>query len=88
LPRNLDEILVNFERSYCWLNTGDIKGEAESTTVAAQDQAISTTYFENKNLKKEIESKLRLCKQHEETVDHLTSGWPHLVEERIFNKTR
>jgi hypothetical protein len=48
--------------------------------VAAQGQAISTNYFKNKNLKQEIESKCRLCKQHEETVDHLTSGCPILAK--------
>ena len=85
---NLDEMLVNIEQSYCWLNTGDIKGETESTIVAAQYQAISTNSVENKILKEKIGSKCRLCKQREETVDHLTSEWPHLVEERIFNETR
>ena len=69
-PRNLDEKLVDIEQSYCWLKSGDIKGETESTIVAAQDQAISTNYFKNKILKQEIESKCRLCKQHEETIDH------------------
>ena len=64
LPRNLDEKLVDIEQSYRWLKSGDIKGETESTIVAAQDQAISTNYFKNKILKKEIESKCRLCKQH------------------------
>ena len=29
-------------------------------------------------MKEEIESKCRLCKQHEETTDHLTSGCPIL----------
>jgi hypothetical protein len=42
--------------------------------VAAQNQAISTNYFKNNNLKQEIDSKCRLCKQHEETTDHLTTG--------------
>jgi len=42
LPRSLDEKLVDIERSYRWLKYGDIKGETESTIVAAQDQAIST----------------------------------------------
>jgi hypothetical protein len=66
---------VDIEQSYCWLKSGDIKGETESTIVAAQDQAISTNYFKNKILKEEIESKCRLCKQQEETIDHLTSGF-------------
>jgi hypothetical protein len=39
--------------------------------VAAQDQAISTNYFENIILKENIDSK---CKQYE-TIDHLTSGY-------------
>jgi cell division protein FtsL len=62
------------------LKYDDIKGETESTIVAAQDQAISTNSFKNKTLKKEIESKCRLCKQHEETIDHLTSGCPILAK--------
>ena len=48
--------------------------------MAAQDQAFSTNLFKNKILKEEIESKCRLCKQHEETIDHLTSGCPILVK--------
>ena len=41
LPRNLDEKLVDIEQSYRWIKSGEIKGETESTIVAAQDQAIS-----------------------------------------------
>ena len=37
LPRNLDEKLVDIEQSYRWLKSGDIKGETESTIVAAQE---------------------------------------------------
>jgi hypothetical protein len=48
--------------------------------VAAQDQAISTNYFKNKILKEETECKCRLCKQHEETIDHLTSVCPILAK--------
>ena len=74
LPRNLDEKLVDIEQSYRWLKSGAIKGETESTIVEAQDQALSTNYFKNKILKEEIESKCQLCKQYEETTDHLTLG--------------
>jgi len=79
LPRNLHEKLVDIEQSYRWLKSGDIKGETESTIVAAQDKAISKNYFKNKILREETESKCRLCKQHEETTDHLTSGCPILA---------
>jgi len=74
----IDEKLVDIEHSYHWLKFGDIKGETESTIVTAQDQAISTNYFKNKILKEEIQSKCRLCKQHEESIDHLNSGCPIL----------
>ena len=48
LPRSLDEKLVDIEQSYRWLKYGDIKGETESTIVAAQDEAIRTNYFKKK----------------------------------------
>ena len=80
MPHSLDEKLVDIEQLYRWLKYGDIKGETESTIVAAQDQAISTNYFKNKILKEEIKSKSRLCKQHEETINYLTSGCPILAK--------
>jgi len=55
---------VDNEQSYRWLKFGDMTEETESTVVAAQDQAISTNYFENKILKEAIDSKCQLCKQH------------------------
>jgi hypothetical protein len=48
--------------------------------VAAQEQAITTNYFKNKILKEEAESKCRLCKQREETINHLTYGCPILAK--------
>jgi len=54
MPRNLDEKLVDIEKSYRWLISCDIKGETESTILAAQDQGISINYFEEKVLKEEI----------------------------------
>jgi len=79
LPRNLDVRLVDIEHSYLWLICDDIKGETESTIVAAQDQAFSTNCLKNKILKEAVESKCWLCKQHE-TIDHLTSGCPILAK--------
>jgi hypothetical protein len=48
--------------------------------VTAQDQAISTNYFKRKILKEEIESGCQLCKEYEETIDHLISGCPILAK--------
>jgi hypothetical protein len=52
----------------------------EKQKLADQGQAISTNYFKNKILEEVIDSKCRLCKQHEETIDHLTSGCPILAK--------
>ena len=65
--------LVDNEQSSGWLKFGDVKGETESKTVTAQDQALSTNYSKTKILKEETDCKCWLCKQHEETIDHLTS---------------
>jgi hypothetical protein len=79
-PRSLDEKLVDNEQSYRWSKFGNIKGETESTIVAAQDQAISTNYSKDKILKEEVDRKSQLCKQHKETIDHPTSGCPILAK--------
>jgi hypothetical protein len=50
-PRSEDEKLVDKEQSCRWLKFGDIKGETESTIVAAWYQAVSTNYFKRKILK-------------------------------------
>jgi hypothetical protein len=41
----LDEELLDKEQSYRWLKFEDIKGEAESTIMAAQDEATTTNYY-------------------------------------------
>ena len=46
-PRNLHDKMVDNEQSYRRLKFGDIKGETESTTVVAQDEAISTNCFKD-----------------------------------------
>jgi hypothetical protein len=48
--------------------------------VAAEDHAISTNYFKRKILKEEIESRCRLSKEYEGTIDCLTSGCPILAK--------
>jgi hypothetical protein len=54
--------------------------EKQSVIMEAQDQAISTNYFRKKILKQETESICQLCKEYEETIDHLISGCPTLAK--------
>ena len=84
-PCSSDEKLVDNEQSYRCLKFGDIKGETQSTVVAAKNQATGTNYFKNKILKEEAGSKCQLCKQHEEgTTDHLSSGCPILAKNQYL----
>jgi hypothetical protein len=80
LPRNLNGKLVNNEQSCQWLKFGDIMGETECTTVIAEDKEISANDLKNKTFKEEIGNKCRLCKQREETIDHVTSGCSSLAK--------
>jgi hypothetical protein len=54
--------------------------------MAVQDQAISTNYSKKNILKQEIESRCRLCKEYEGTIDHLISGSPTLVKNEYIIK--
>lgn len=59
------------KHSYRRLRFGDVKRETESTAEATQDQAVSTDGFKNRIWNEETDSKWRLCKQHEESIDRL-----------------
>jgi hypothetical protein len=71
--------LAKQERNYFFLLLLLLLWEKQSTTVAAKDQALSTNCFKKRIMKEETESECRLCKEHEETTDHLTSLCPILV---------
>jgi hypothetical protein len=68
--------------SYKWINFRDITGEIGSKLLAAKDQAIRNNYFKNKILKEEIDSKCRLCKQHEELLTPNLKMY-HFSKERL-----
>ena len=61
------------------LLSSNLKGETEGLLVAAQDQAINTRIARNCQKVicghgQQVESKYKMCSQHEETVDHTVSG--------------
>jgi hypothetical protein len=88
-PHSLNDMLADREQTYRWLKFIDIKGETESLIVTAQDHALSTNYFKREVLKEETEGKCQLCKEYEETIDHLTSGYPILVKnENIIRRDK
>lgn len=44
--------------------------------MAAHDEAVSKNYFKTVILKDNIISKCLLCKEYEESINHLIMGWP------------
>jgi hypothetical protein len=50
---------LDIEQSNQWLKSGNIKGETESSIMAALDQAVSTNYFRTKILKEGIDIKCK-----------------------------
>jgi hypothetical protein len=84
--RNMDRQLISAEDTFLWLSKGDLKAETESEIVAAQDRALNTKYYGTKILHTETDSKCRLCQQHEETIDPITSACPILAKEQYVKR--
>jgi len=64
--RNIDRQLISEEDTFLWLSKGDLKADTESEMLAAQDQAIQTTYKATKIMNTETDSRCRLCQQFDE----------------------
>jgi hypothetical protein len=51
-----------------------LEGRNRKYNCGSSGLGNSTNYFKRKILKEEIESRCRLCKEYEETIDYLKSG--------------
>jgi hypothetical protein len=51
--RIMDRQLIAEGDTFLWLSRGELKGEAESDIIAAQDQALQTTYHATKILQRD-----------------------------------
>jgi len=69
--RNIIRQLISEEDTFLWLSRGDLKGHAKSEITEVHDQALQTKYHATKILQTETDSKCRICKQFEETVEHI-----------------
>ena len=71
---------INTELTWSWLKNGELKKETEGTILAAQEQALRTNAIKAKIDHTITDSKCRLCKEKEETVDHLISGCSKIAQ--------
>ena len=63
-----------------------MKGETDGLLVAAQEQEINTRNYQKVICGQQVESKCRLCSQHEETVDHIESGCEVLTKTEYISR--
>ena len=82
----MDRQLINEEDTCLWLWRGDLKRETESEIIAAQDQVLQTKYHATKILQTATVSKCRLCKQFDETLEHIILAHPVLANEQYVKR--
>ena len=73
-------IEVRSERSWVWLQNGDLKKETESLIVAAHNQSIRTNLVKAKIDKSQKGTLYRLCKKADESIDHVVNGCSKLAQ--------
>ncbi|XP_062816932.1 uncharacterized protein LOC134293409 [Anolis carolinensis] len=61
------------EKTWLWLTNGTLKKETEGLILAAQEQDIRTKAIQAKIEKSADDPKCRLCKETDETIDHILS---------------
>ena len=71
---------VDCDNTWKWLTNGELKKETEGFIMAAQDQALRTNAIKTKIDRSANDSKCRLCKEKEETVDHLVSACSKIAQ--------
>ena len=68
------EKVADLEKTYQWLVKSNLKDNTEALIMAAQEQALKTRAIEAKIHHTRQDPTCRLCHQHDETIQHLTSG--------------
>jgi len=83
--RSLDRQLISKEDTFLRLSRGELKVETESEIIAAQVQALQTKYHATKILQTETDSKCRLCKQFDETLEHIISAYTIMAKKQYID---
>ena len=72
--------IVDHDATYAWLRNSNLKRETEALIMAAQEQSLRTNSIRAK-IDRTIDSdKCRMCKQLQETSEHLVSGCSKLAQ--------
>ena len=71
--------IADMARAYQWLNKGNIRANTEAWIMTAQEQAPNTRAVAHEIYHTVQDPRCKLCKQHAETVAHITSGCSKLT---------
>ena len=71
---------IRSEKSWVWLQNGDLKRETVSLIVAAQNQSIRMNLVKAKIDKRQKDMLCRLCKKADESIGHVVSCCSKLTQ--------
>ena len=77
---------ISHEKTWTWLRKGHFKRETESLLIATQNNAIRTNHIKARIDKTQQNSKCRLCRDRDETINHIISECSKLAQKEY--KTR
>ena len=78
--------LISQEDTFLWLLRGDLKGETESEIIAAQDQALQTTYHATKYYTQKKIAKADSVNNLMRHIEHIISACPILAKEQHIKR--
>ena len=77
---------ISNDKSWTWLRKGNFTKETESLLIAAQNNVIRTNHIKMRIDKTHQNSKYRLCRDRDETINHIISECSKLAQKEY--KTR
>ena len=77
---------ISHDKTWTWLKKGNLKRETESLLITAQNNVVKTNHIKARIDKMQQNSKCRLSRDREETINHVISKCSKLVPKEY--KTR
>ena len=72
--------IISRQKTWIRVRKGNLKRETESLLIAAQDNAIRTNHIKARIDKTQQNSKCRLCRDRDETINHIISECSKLAQ--------
>ena len=84
-PQRVKQADVDQDKTH--IKAAGLKAETVGFIIAAQDQSLSTRWYQHNILKKpDVDPKCRLCGRFDKTIDHLVSGCHELAKTEFIHR--